>query len=653
MVSQLLLSVTRFACSCDDSWRLLWGSLRNVKSSAFDGLGLRFMISQFPLFAARFACSGDGGWRLRRLSGAVALGCLLNLAGALPIAPFSASPAHAVTACTGPMVVTAGSTLRILADQVAETCILGSAPLPDNGVLLEFQNTTGTSFEFFYFERTGGVGTKRALTYGITNYSGGHASSGSPATIILEDTIPTSGSSSTLTIDVNANGVDHEIIVQGLQWVDNSGLDAVFTSTSISGGVFGAAAPPPSSPPTSTPDASSPQARATSQQSSSTSILSSQSANLFSSGVSSAVAQRFRGGSGGDFGLGGTGQFGSAYVSTLGLSQWMRDRRAERMRDDDIVSIYDPLQPGQRMPHIHEDPSTAQEAIDATFGSAEPIEADAGYPALGFAAHDPAAPVGPVEEAPSSLNVWARGTFTHFDGNTFDGDAFSGVVGIDYLIADHILIGAMGGYESGDFTFPIDSGAFQGDGITVGGYTAIELAAGLVAEAYVTRTQLEYENQTATGIGTTQAKRTLAAFNLSGSYALSERMMFEPNVRVTYAHERQDAYIMSDGTSIGEEVIDSGTLSAGSRVSYLLPFDAYGRFRVFASGHGEFMYSSDDPSSTTLPDFSDITSARIGLGFDALFLNGWFLAVDGNVGGVGSDSFLSYTGTGRLRIPLN
>ena len=600
------------------------------------------MISQFPLCVGRFARSCDGGWRLLKLSAAATLGCLLNLTGALPIGPFSPGLAHAQTQCSGP--VTGDGAIYFRADLTGETCSAGTV-IGGDFYLALFRQSADLAFEFY------DPALETVSSYSVTNYIGAQSSLNAGQTIALEDGIPSSGASSTLTVVVDSGGTAYTFVIEGLVKVDGV-ASTTFTRVTLSGGVFDGAAPPPSLP-GSTPDASSPQARAMSQQSSSTSILSSQSANLFSSGVSSAVAQRFRGGSGGDFGLGGTGQFGSAYVSTLGLSQWMRDRHAERMRDDDIVSIYDPLQPGQRMPHVHEDPSTAQEAIDATFGSAEPIDADAGDPALGFAAYDPATPIGPVEEAPSSLNVWARGTFTHFDGNTFDGDAFAGVVGIDYLIADHILIGAMGGYESGDFTFPIDSGAFQGDGITVGGYTAIELAAGLVAEAYVTRTQLEYENQTATGIGTTQAKRTLAAFNLSGSYALSERMMFEPNVRVTYAHERQDAYIMSDGTSIGEEVIDSGTLSAGSRVSYLLPFDAYGRFRVFASGHGEFMYSSDDPSSTTLPDFSDITSARIGLGFDALFLNGWFLAVDGNVGGVGSDSFLSYTGTGRLRIPLN
>ena len=610
------------------------------------------MVSQFPLSGMRFACLCK---RLARWTLAL---LLLVIAGSIQQGPLAPGAAQAQRLCADSAIT---NTRYIIVNVISTGCLI-SDTAPTNEVFY-LRITPGDSvvspadpsvFEFEVRDVDGSsADTSLAFTYvPPPGYMGSQGADGTAR--YLGDTIGTT----TLTIQVNAKGDFYTFTISDLAWTDGSNT-ATLTEITVSGGVF-APAPPPASPPSSPSDpdsASSPHTRAVSQQSSSTSILSGQSANLFSSGVSSAVAQRFRGGSGGAFGLGETGQFGSAYVSTLGLSQWMRDRHAERMRDDEIVSIYDPLQPGQRMPHIHEDPGTAQEAIDAAFGSPEPLapggQNDADDPALGFAAYDPAAPIEPVEEAPPSLNVWARGTFTHFDGDTFDGDAFAGVVGIDYLIADNILIGAMGGYESGDFTFPIDSGAFQGDGITVGGYTAIELAAGLVAEAYVTRTQLEYENHTATGIGTTQAKRTLAAFNLSGSYALSERLMFEPNVRVTYAHERQDAYTMSDGTSVGEEVIDSGTLSAGSRVSYVLPFDAYGRFRVFASGHGEFMYSSDDPSSTTLPDFSDITSARIGLGFDALFLNGWFLAVDGNVGGVGSDSFLSYTGTGRLRIPLN
>ncbi|MFK7792943.1 MAG: hypothetical protein AB8B88_09770, partial [Devosiaceae bacterium] len=85
------------------------------------------------------------------------------------------------------------------------------------------------------------------------------------------------------------------------------------------------------------------------------------------------------------------------------------------------------------------------------------------------------------------------------------------------------------------------------------------------------------------------------------------------------------------------------------RLRYSLTED----WTTLASVQGEYDFSSETQTNTTLPDFDGMVSARFGLGVDGTFSNGWGLSLSGDVGGIGSGDFLSYTGTGRLRIPLN
>ena len=73
--------------------------------------------------------------------------------------------------------------------------------------------------------------------------------------------------------------------------------------------------------------------------------------------------------------------------------------------------------------------------------------------------------------------------------------------------------------------------------------------------------------------------------------------------RLVLAHERQDAYTLSDATAVAANRVDSGRISLGPRLRYAA--------------------------------------------------NDWSISLAGDLGGIGSGDFTSYTGTGRLRIPLN
>lgn len=369
----------------------------------------------------------------------------------------------------------------------------------------------------------------------------------------------------------------------------------------------------------------------TSQQNAGSNILFQQAGTNISTGVGNAIAERFSGGDGTQASFAGDGSSLSAYVSLHGIGHAARDRRAQRL------AMYET--------------DSALGAIEMVSASPDRAE-DAAAHALGFLSspHPVAAQV--QDDAPR-FNVWARGTFTHYDGDAFSGDTWNGVIGFDYLLTDDVLIGLLGGYENGDFTFETNDGAFDGAGVSIGAYVGVRLADSIVLDGFLTHAWLDYDNRSGTATGSTDATRTMISVNVTGQYEIADGFFFEPNARVFYAHERQDAYDLSDGTGVAANSVDSGRLSIGPRLRYAFSDDATGSWSFYASLHGEYDLSTEVQTDTTLPDFDGLLSARAALGVSTTLLNGWSISFDGDVGGLGSGTFTSYSGSGKIRIPFN
>lgn len=69
--------------------------------------------------------------------------------------------------------------------------------------------------------------------------------------------------------------------------------------------------------------------------------------------------------------------------------------------------------------------------------------------------------------------------------------------------------------------------------------------------------------------------------------------------RLVLAHERKDAYTLSDATAVAANRVDSRRISLGPRLRYV----ANDSWSVFVSAHGEYDLSSESQASTTLPGF--------------------------------------------------
>ncbi|MEQ8656518.1 MAG: autotransporter outer membrane beta-barrel domain-containing protein [Hyphomicrobiales bacterium] len=368
-----------------------------------------------------------------------------------------------------------------------------------------------------------------------------------------------------------------------------------------------------------------------SQQNAGSNILFQQAGNNISTGVGNAIAERFSGGDGTQASFASNGSAFSAYVSLHGIGHAARDRRAARL------AMYEA--------------DDALGAIETAFSHSDTAQSETSH-ALGFkSAADTASTL--VQDDAPRLNIWARGTFTHYDGDAFSGDTWNGIAGIDYLITENVLIGLLGGYENGDFTFQANDGAFDGAGVSVGAYVGIRLAESVVLDGFLTHAWLDYDNRAGTVTGSTDATRIMVSMNLTGHYEVADGFYIEPNARIFYAHEQQAAYTQSNGIVAAANSVDSGRVSIGPRLRYTHHDSASGTWSMHASLHGEYDLSSEVQTDTTLPDFDGLLSARAALGVSTTLLNGWSISLDGDIGGLGSGAFTSYSGSGKIRIPFN
>lgn len=424
----------------------------------------------------------------------------------------------------------------------------------------------------------------------------------------------------TATMTMTLSGVNYTITLSG-SFIDGTGH--TITSMIVSGGVF--------SPANGSSTNSLVAQQATTQQTTGSNIMFGQTAGTVSTGIGNALSDAFFGG-GAAPQIAPDGTAASGFVSTRSVGTFMQHART----------------------HRDTDPRSATDAIDAAFGAAEGVaDSDAlpeGSPALAMtpagSARSPQAPV-------SRFNVWVQGSYTHYDGDAFSGDAYTGVGGVDYRVLDTVLIGVVGGYEAGDFSFTATNGAFDGAGYTLGAYVGVKVHESIFVDASVTHTWLDYDNRVGINTGSTDASRWLFSLNATGQYDVGGGFTLEPNAKFFYGFEDQDAYTLSDGSAVAANDISSGRLALGSRLRYDFAHAGYAGWSTYASAHGEYDMSSEDVTNTLLPDFDQQVSARLGLGLDGTFNNGWMLFMSGDVGGLGTGDYTSYTGSARLRIPFN
>lgn len=255
----------------------------------------------------------------------------------------------------------------------------------------------------------------------------------------------------------------------------------------------------------------------------------------------------------------------------------------------------------------------------------------------------------------SEWNAWIRGEATGFaDGGDKVLDGWSVVMsgGVDYRLAENVIIGLLFGYESAELDFDADASSFEGQGPTLGVYAGYQIAEGVIFDLTIAHSWLDYDIKSGTATGEFDASRWLFAANLIGQIHVNDRVMIEPGLRIVYAIEDQDAFTLSDTTAVASKTVNSGSASFGPTIYYALAGDMPEGSKVWASVKANYDFSDQDVTSSTLPDFDGVFSARFGAGFQTFIFDTAKLDLSGEVSGVGSDEYTAYSGQMKIIVPL-
>lgn len=254
-------------------------------------------------------------------------------------------------------------------------------------------------------------------------------------------------------------------------------------------------------------------------------------------------------------------------------------------------------------------------------------------------------------------NAWIKGNYRFYDGDgsSFDGHTIDVLAGLDYRVADNVVMGLVGGYGVTDFDTLTNgtSGAFEADGYTAGAYAGLKLGENAQLDTLAAYTYSDYENRAGTVSGDFTAHRVTFGARLTGIFESAGGFFFEPGARILYSEEYQESYTDSAGVSQPSLTIKAGRVSVGPKVGYVHRGNEGDTFRTWIATYGEYDFSNQGNTPTSgLPDIDDIISGRVSAGFTAAAANGVGISLEGDIGGIGSGEYMSYGGTARLNLPL-
>jgi len=170
----------------------------------------------------------------------------------------------------------------------------------------------------------------------------------------------------------------------------------------------------------------------------------------------------------------------------------------------------------------------------------------------------PTADVAPPAAKPL-WNIWIDGKYSWLDDTDaftdLDGSLVNGVAGFDYKVADRLVLGLMGTYETSDLE---GSGVTQDtDGWGGGAYMGLTLTDNWVLSATLLGTELDTEVNGGTSFDSTriQASSALTGYWYSGTWRYS------PSLTVAWSKEWQDA-----SGALNAQTIETGIISPGFQV---------------------------------------------------------------------------------------
>jgi hypothetical protein len=263
----------------------------------------------------------------------------------------------------------------------------------------------------------------------------------------------------------------------------------------------------------------------------------------------------------------------------------------------------------------------------------------------------------------SGIDRWTASTSlagtTTLTQSQLTGLQVNALTGLTYKVTPNFLVGALGGYETFNFTEQDINGKLSGDGWTVGAYMGWKILPTLRYDAAVAYSGITYDGSAGTAVGNFTGQRWLAQTGLTGTYK-SWGFVVEPSVNVYALWEHEGAYVDSLGTLQGNNDFATGRASTGTKVVYPLAWaDKNILFAPYIGAYADYYFTEDDAAAIVLAGGVPLAStpllqgwsARMTAGIGAKFASGGTLTFGGEYGGIGSD-FQIWTFRGRGSIPF-
>jgi hypothetical protein len=261
---------------------------------------------------------------------------------------------------------------------------------------------------------------------------------------------------------------------------------------------------------------------------------------------------------------------------------------------------------------------------------------------------------------------WAEirgiGWNTNLQTGDIRGGQTNALLGLTRRVSPTFLVGVLGGYETFNYTSQLLNGRLKGDGWTVGAYLGWKLAEGLRFDGGIARSGIGYDGQSGTAAGTFPGQRWLVTSGLTGTYKTANGFEIEPSARVYALWEHEDAYLDSLGIQQGERTFSTGRASAGSKLTMPFAWTDTLRLAPYLGVYADYYFNKDDAAAPAalagagnllLPtEFIHGWSARLTGGLGIAAAGGTRLIVGGELGGLGSGQFITWTVRGRASVPF-
>ncbi len=265
----------------------------------------------------------------------------------------------------------------------------------------------------------------------------------------------------------------------------------------------------------------------------------------------------------------------------------------------------------------------------------------------------------------SQVGAWVSGSWSSVEDDNastrFDGDVYTGMVGVDYKVSERAVLGLAVGYESIDIDtqyngFNGNDGNLDGDGYTIAPYLGIALSENIQGSLTAGYSDIDYDTlrfdpNTGNEItGSTDGERYFVNAGITSSMMYGDRIHFRGSGSVFYANEEKDAFTETEsngGTvAVADEDTDFGQIVVDAKLGYLLQ-----SVEPYALVGVEYDITKDEGpvAAGQTSSLEDDFGARFGAGLD--------LHLGQNVtGGIQfytvefRDDYEEYTGTANLRI---